>query len=36
MKAADESKLYGGSPINLDALIQRSTRQANDLLRTMI
>ncbi|MFC2087786.1 gfo/Idh/MocA family oxidoreductase, partial [Bacteroidota bacterium] len=32
MKAADESKLNGGSPINIEALIQKATRQAKELI----
>ena len=32
MKAADESRLYGGTSINIEALIQKATRQARTLI----
>jgi predicted dehydrogenase len=32
MQAADDSKLYGGAPVNLDALIQKATREAKELI----
>ncbi len=32
MKASDESKLYGGAPIDIESLLNRATRQAKEFL----